>query len=410
MSRTVAFILKGYPRLSETFIAQEIEELEKRGLDVSIFSLRMPPEGHIHAVHDRIRAEVVYLPEYISKEPLRCWRAYRNLRRYSGYRKALWRFLRDFVRDPTANRARRFGQALVMADELKPNVKSLHAHFLHTPASVAQYVSLLTGLEWSCSAHAKDIWTTPDWDKKEKVAAAKWVVVCSKAGLNNLLNLIPDHNTRRKIFLAYHGLDLSQFIPFHRKLSPRDGKKIDDPVKILSVGRAVEKKGFEDLIDALKVLPKCLHWRLIHIGDGPLIDKLKSRAKRVGLAAFIEWSGALNQKEVLAACRSADIFVLASRTAANGDKDGLPNVLVEAQSQGLPCLSTDVSAISELIEDGRTGLLVDERDINNLADQLARLIQGPELRQDIGSAGQKRVVENFSLTDCITEIAARFDV
>ncbi len=164
MNGTVAFILKGYPRLSETFIAQEIRALERLGLDIAIFSLRHPTDTGVHPIHGEIVAPVHYLPEYLHREPLRVWRAWRAFRGKPGHGAALTTWLGDLRRDFTRNRVRRFGQALVLAHELPAGVDRLHAHFLHTPASVARYASLLTGLPWSASAHAKDVWTTPGWE------------------------------------------------------------------------------------------------------------------------------------------------------------------------------------------------------------------------------------------------------
>ena len=170
---TVTFILKGYPRLSETFIAQEIKALEARGLIIEIVSLRHPTDPYRHPIHDEIKATVAYLPEYLWREPLRLWRGWRDSRRRAGYNAARKVWLADLARDPTANRIRRFGQALVLAAETAPKVVHLHAHFLHTPASVARYAALIMDKPWSCSAHAKDIWTSPNWEKAEKLMKSK---------------------------------------------------------------------------------------------------------------------------------------------------------------------------------------------------------------------------------------------
>ena len=164
----VGFVLKGYPRLSETFIAQEILALEQRGLKILIISLRHPTDRTTHPVHRLIRSALLYLPEYLYQEPRRVWRGWLRSRRRSGYRAARGAWLADLRRDPTPNRIRRFGQSLVLAAELPENVTHLHAHFLHTPASVARYAALITGLSWTVSAHAKDIWTIPVWEKRDK--------------------------------------------------------------------------------------------------------------------------------------------------------------------------------------------------------------------------------------------------
>ena len=405
MSAAVAFVLKGYPRLSETFIAQEIRALEERGLDIRLISLRHPTDRHVHPVHREIRAPVTYLPEYLYREPARVWCGWRAGRRLSGYGAARCTWLRDLRRDPTPNRVRRFGQALVLARELPAGVGWIHAHFLHTPASVARYAALMLSLPWSCSAHAKDVWTTPAWEKAEKLADCRWLVTCTRANRDHLADLAP---AGRHLDVVYHGLDEARFPPPGGRRPPREGGDAGDPVVLLSVGRAVAKKGYDDLLDALGRLPTTLNWRLVHIGGGPLLPRLKRQAQRDGLSGRITWMGPQPQETVLAQYRAADAFVLACRIADDGDRDGLPNVLMEAQSQGLACLSTAVSAIPELIVADQTGLLVAPGDGAALAAALARLIADAELRQRLGDAGAERVRAAFSFKDGIDRLVERF--
>jgi glycosyltransferase involved in cell wall biosynthesis len=177
---------------------------------------------------------------------------------------------------------------------------------------------------------------------------------------------------------------------------------------ILSVGRAVEKKGYDDLLAALSRLPRDLHWRFEHIGGGALSERLKRRADELGLTERIRWRGAQPQEVVREAYRSADLFVLASRAARDGDQDGLPNVLMEAQSQGLAVLATRISGIPELIEDGATGRLVEPRDVEALARATTELITNPAMRARLGSAGLRRLHERFALDVCIEPLARRF--
>jgi len=406
MSGAVAFVLKGYPRLSETFIAQEIRALESRGLDIRIYSLRHPTDRARHAITGEIRAPVGYLPEYLHDEPWRVLRAWLALRGNPGYR-AAWRCWRaDFRRDRTRNRIRRFGQALVLAHEMPPDIGHLHAHFLHTPASVARYAALIRGLKWSCSAHAKDIWTSDNWEKSEKLADCAWAVTCTRANLDHLAALAPEG----RVHLTYHGLDLKRFPPPEAPRPKRDGSRAADPVTVLTVGRAVEKKGHEDLLAALARLPDILHWRFEHIGGGPLQERLAQQAERLGIGELCEFHGALAQEDVLAAYRRADLFALMSREAADGDRDGLPNVLMEAQSQGLAVLATDISAIPELIAANENGLLVTPGDVTGAAAALARLIGEPALRERLGAQGQRVVHEKFALDGCIESLAARLGV
>ena len=406
MPPAVAVVLKGYPRLSETFIAQELKGLERHGLGLHLVSLRRPGEGAKHPIHDEIAAPVLYLPEYLGDDWPRVLKAWRAQRSRAGYRRARAAWLADLARDPTPNRVRRFGQALVLAHELGPTVARLHAHFLHTPASVARYASLLTGLPWSCSAHAKDIWTTPRWEKREKLASLDWLVACTRAGAEHLADLAAEPD---KVELVYHGLDPARFPPVADTVNrpPSDGSDPEAPVVILSVGRLVEKKGYGDLLAALMLLPKGLNWRFVHIGAGALAEALKRQAARAGIAARVSWLGPLAQDAVISHYRAADLFVLACRVAAGGDRDGLPNVLLEAQSQGLACLSTTAGAVAELIEAGRTGLLTEPGDVPALAAELERLIREPRLRRALGSAGAERVRERFDCAPGLARLAAK---
>jgi glycosyltransferase involved in cell wall biosynthesis len=401
----VAFVLKGYPRLSETFIAQEIAALERRGLDILIVSLRRPTDSRRHPVHDEIRAAVLYLPEYLLLEPRRVLRAWLKLRKDPNYEKTRSLWLRDLVRDPTPNRVRRFGQALVLAAELPAGVGRLHAHFLHTPASVTRYAAALLGLPWTGSAHAKDIWTTPEWEKREKLASCEWLVTCTRANRDHLAALAPPG----RVELVYHGVDLTRFSPkASLKQAMRDGTSAADPVVILSVARLVEKKGTEVLLEALARIPPGLHWRFVHVGGGPLKARVERRAAALGLSEKITWRGALTQERLLAEYRNADLFALASRIARDGDRDGLPNVLAEAQSQALACVATRVSAIPELLRDGQTGLLVEENDPGAFSRALEALIANPARRRALGQAGQSRVVESFALDANLEELARKF--
>jgi len=401
----VAFVLKGYPRLSETFIAQEILALERRGFEILIVSLRHPTDRTTHPVHRLIRSALLYLPEYLYQEPRRVWRAWLRSRRRSGYRAAQAAWFADLQRDPTTNRIRRFGQALVLAAELPENVNHLHAHFLHTPASVARYAALIMGLSWTVSAHAKDIWTVPAWEKRAKLAEADWVVTCTEAGRSHLASLAPRRN---KVALCYHGLDLERFPTPPPRSSGSNGGDPEHPVVLLSVGRLVAKKGYEDLLAALAFLPPSLEWRFVHIGGGALKNMLLYQAARLGLSRKIEWRGALTQPDVLASYRQADLFVLASKLANDGDRDGLPNVLIEAQSQRLPCVATDVSGIPELIEKGVTGLLVRPNDPVGLSRAISELIRDPARRAAMGAAGERRVHSNFAMKSGIDALAMRF--
>jgi colanic acid/amylovoran biosynthesis glycosyltransferase len=398
----VAVLVKGWPRLSESFIARELVALEARGLALLLVSLRHPTDRARHPDHERLCAPVLYLPEYLYQEPLRVLRGLRRAIARPGFGRALRAWFRDLLRDPTPNRARRLGQALVLAGELPPSVGRLHAHFLHTPASVARYTALLAGLPFSVSAHAKDIWTTPAWEKREKLRAADFTVTCTRANLEHLRALAPEADTT----LLYHGVDARLFAPPAAR-PPRDGSDPADPVRLLAVARAMPKKGLDILLEALARLPAELAWRLDHVGSGPLLDELRTLAERLGIARTIAWHGGQPQPRVIELMQTADLFALPARIAADGDRDGLPNVLLEAMATGLPVVSTPVSAIPEAVEDGRTGLLVPPDDPPALAAAIERLARDPRLRQHLGTAGREAVLARFTDEAGLDRLAAR---
>ncbi|MEM9221237.1 MAG: glycosyltransferase family 4 protein [Pseudomonadota bacterium] len=383
-SPRIAVVVKGYPRLSETFIAQEILGLERLGVDLMIVSLRHPTEDRVHDIHREISAPVTYLPEYLKDDPARVAAARKVVRNLKGFDAARDAYAADLAKDPSASRRRRWGQAAVLAAELPRDVELLYVHYLHTPASVARYASLLRGIPFAFSAHAKDIYTTPRWDLKRKIDDAAWGVTCTAYNHRVLRELADDP---KKLDLVYHGLDISRFpVPSAR---PSTG-----PLKILSVCRAVEKKGLNDVLQALVRLPAGLDWRFEHIGGGALVPKLAAQAARLGIAERAKFSGAQDRASVIAAYQRSDIFVLASRIARNGDRDGLPNVIMEAMALGLPVASTAVSAVPEIVTP-ETGLLVPERDPRALADAITALAADPELRKNLGAAGARRVHEHF---------------
>ena len=399
----IAVAMKGYPRLSETFIAQELLGLQQRDLAFEIWSLRHPTDGAKHLMHNQITAPLRYLPEYLHDEPGRVARGMLGALGQPGFRKLLAVFLRDLARDRTRNRLRRFGQACVMAQELPADIRHLHVHYLHTPASVIRYTALLRGLSWSFSAHAKDIWTTPDWEKREKIADAAWGVTCTQDGFRELERL---SDRRDKVALVYHGLDLTRFPPPAPR-SGRDGSDPADPVRFVTIGRAVAKKGFDDLLEALTRLPCTLHWRLTHIGGGEMLKALQEKARSLGLDDKVVWAGPKAQDEVIAALRAADLFVLPSKQAGDGDRDGLPNVVMEAASQALPIVATDFAGIPEFVRHGVEGLLVQPGDIDGLAGALGELALSPQQRGQLGYRALARLTGSFSAAAGLDGIAAR---
>jgi len=397
MRGRVAVVVKGYPRLSETFIAEEILGLEQRGLELLIVSLRHPTDRLRHAVHTEIKSPVLYLPEYVYQEPRRVMRAVGRGMRRAAFWRVLGLWFRDLVRDPTPNRARRWAQALVLADELPADIVWIYAHYIHTPSSVARYAAHLRGLPYSISAHAKDIWITPVWEKREKMAEARWIITCSRTFEQHLRGLLPSASLE----CVYHGINPQRLPP-----PPiRPPGRPEAALTVLTVARAVEKKGLDILLEALATLAPRLDWRLVHIGGGDLIPRLQHQAEALGIAGRIDWRGPADHAAVLEAMRGADLFCLPARVATDGDRDGLPNVILEALSQQLAVVATTTGAIPEIIEHERTGLLVPENDAGALAEAMAWLAADPALRHRLGEAGRKRVERDFVASRAADRIA-----
>ena len=395
----LAILVKGWPRLSETFIAQELVALEAAGQEFEVWSLRHPTDKKRHPLHDRLQARVNYLPEYLHQEQERVAAARDIARALPGYAEAYTIWRADLRRDRSHNRIRRFGQACVLAAEAPAEVLGLYSHFLHTPSAVARYAAIMRGLPWSFAAHAKDIYTSPEWELREKLTTdshgATFGVTCTAFNAEHLRSLADG----TPVDLVYHGLDLSRFpAPPLRTLRAPDA-----PFQMMSVGRLVEKKGFDRLIAAFAQLPANLDWSWTHIGGGGLADMLDDLAEGFGVADRITWRGACDQPEVIEAMRSADLFVLPSRIAEDGDRDGLPNVLMEAASQGLPILSTPVSAIPEFITNGTHGILSEDAP-EALAAALTQMARDPEGSRAMADAALARLRAEFRMDPGIAHL------
>lgn len=387
----IAYLLKRYPRLSETFILHEILELERQGVDLRLFSIMNPNEQVVHAEVARVRAPVQYLPVgWQAVGPLlrahltlvtRAPRRYLRVVRYILTRRRHRSTIKHFVR------------AGWLARELeKVGATRLHAHFAHGPASVAHFVHLLTGLPFSFTAHAKDIYTSPPNLLAVKMRAAQFVVTCTDYNARYLADLIVGEKPIQRI---YHGVDLRLFTPSGCS-APDD--RPDEARSILAIGRLVEKKGFPTLIEACRLLrAEGYDIRLRIVGDGPMKGALSRQIEESGLAEHVTLLASRSQRELLALYRAAELFVLPCVVAENGDRDGIPNVLVEAMSLGVPVVSTTVSGIPELVIDGRTGLLVPPHDPRALATALARFLDDPPLRARLAAEARRHVTTEFDL-------------
>jgi glycosyltransferase involved in cell wall biosynthesis len=399
----LGMILKGYPRISETFISNEILELERLGFKIHIFSMRRPRESFTHKSVAKICAKVDYLPETMLRHLPRLM--LHNFRLAARIPRVYWRAvkvaLRRFARTRKSATLKHLLQGGYLVDRLLPQsrVVHLHAHFAHSPTSVAMFASRLSGLDFSFTAHAKDIYTSHPGQLREKIALARFVVTCTGYNRKFLASLANGHIT--PLYRVYHGIDTTLFV------NQVAGRVPQTPYRILTVARMTPKKGLPDVFAAIGALAK-RGFAVEHtlIGDGEERDRILRLLNEMGLGAIIRCLGSLPHEEVLDHYRRSDCFVLGCHVAENGDRDGIPNVLMESMAMGVPVVATRVSAIPELVENEVTGLLVDPNDPLALALALERALTDQTLRNSVIPAARKRVQRHFSNKSLIADLAA----
>jgi len=398
----LGMILKGYPRISETFISNEILLLEEQGLKLHILSMRRPRESFFHESVGRIKAAVDYLPETFLTSlpfllPQNLMLAARQPRRYAA---ALRMALRRFLRTRKSATFKHLFQAGYLVNKLLPgsDITHFHAHFAHSPTSVAFFASLLSGIPFSFTAHAKDIYTTDPVQLREKMAHARFVVTCTEYNRRHLTRL--SGNAAPGVFRIYHGIDVDLFSSHHTGALP------SPPYRILTVSRMTAKKGLPTVYQALGILrDRGIRFHHTLIGDGEERDSLKKRVRDLGLEPLTRWMGTMPHDAVIRQYRQADLFVLGCEIAANGDRDGIPNVCVESMAMGVPVVATRISAIPELVENGKTGLLVDPGNPEALADAMIRALTDADLRREMIAAARDRVIRDFNNRDLIGDLA-----
>ncbi|MGH9845898.1 MAG: glycosyltransferase family 4 protein [Blastocatellia bacterium] len=410
----IGYILKSYPRTSETFIANEIYLLEKLGLKLRLFSMLERNDPQRHAVVDATRAPVHHLPQLtpLSETPFPAWLRLNAPKFFSShwqlfkarpgsYARTLLAALRlafthrlGSWRQPKTGFIKEFLQAGHIAQQVLATgaIRHLHAHFCHTATTVAMFASQLCGLPFSFTAHAKDIYVrelNPGDLLQTKLRRAKFIVTCTKANQARLAAL-GEKDT--PIYVIYHGLDTRQFAP--------RASMSEEPVApvLLAVGRLVEKKGFPFLIEACRLLKdRGYQFQCQLIGGvGPCARRVASLVHELGLENTVVMRPVVTQEELRQIYQQATLFTLPSQIAENNDRDGIPNVLVEAMASGLPVVSTNISGIPELIEHGVSGLLVPQKDACALAEAIAELLDAPALRQQLGSAAREKVCRLFN--------------
>ena len=378
----VGYIVKRYPRYSETFIVNEIIAHEAAGLDIRIFALLPPEDTHFQDIIARVRAPVAYLPAKASKTS----EFWSTLTQAAEGLPGVWQQLPA----GSANSAREILQALVLALEIrKQGITHLHAHFATAATAVARLAALFTGISYTFTAHAKDIFLV-DIDRaslRSKFADSAAAITVSDYNIDYLKNTLGI--THPHIQRIYNGLDLERFV--YREPEAQS-------LSIVTVGRLVEKKGFRFLIDAcglLKARKKKFNCRII--GTGPLRDELQAQINEAGLNDRVTLCGPRPQQEVIVEIRNAALFAAPCIVGDDGNRDGLPTVLLEAMALGTPCVSTDVTGIPEVIQNKLTGLIVNQEDPAALADALETLLSNTALRNQLARNGRQLIEKNFDI-------------
>lgn len=390
----VGYVLKMYPRLSETFILTEILAHEAAGLKLEIFSLRTPADGRFHEALSRVHAQVTYIPS----APPKVEEFWTTLRRASTKLPQAENILEVAQPESAGN----VYQAILLAESaLQRGVTHLHAHFATVATTVTRLAARLAGIPYSFTAHAKDIYheSVNEQGLRRKFRDASAVVTVSDYNLTYLRSRFGDSATRvRRI---YNGLDLDEF----SYSSPRDRAPL-----IVGVGRLVEKKGFGDLIEACAILNnRGREFRCEIIGSGVLEPELAEQITALGLADRVQLLGPQPRNVIKQRLRGAAVLAAPCLVASDGNRDGLPTVLLEAMALGTPCVSTAVTGIPELVRDGETGLIADQASPQSLADTIECLLNDQDLSLRLAANARRLIEAEFDIHRNAAAMRAIFD-
>lgn len=385
---TIGYIIKMFPRLSETFILNEILELERQGIALRIFSMKRPTEAVTHLRAKAVSSPITYLPERFRDAPLRILRSQCHVwRRFPGaWRRQLRNAVRRTRTDGDWSDLLSFFQACCVVEQLK-NIKHLHAHYANVPAKLALLVQRLSGCSFSITTHAKDIFqNNPFASPKllERMGRARFIIANSQYSASHIRAGL---NGEGDVHVVYNGLDLESFPP--RKTQPQS------PL-LLGVGRLVEKKGFSDLVEACRILKtRGIRFSCEIVGTGAASNQLKEQIRNHGVGDCIRLVGPLPQEVLREHYERAMVFVLPCVRAKDGDRDILPNVIKEAMAVGVPVVTSHLEGIDELIENEVSGLLFEPGSVTNLADKIERLLVEPQFRERLARAARIVIEQRF---------------
>jgi len=396
----IAYVVGTFPCLSETFIVREMAALERKGHELTILALRRPRAGPVHAdaapFLERVRCRSRHGLLRTLPRHARCF-----ARSPGPYLRALASVLARLPFAPV--RAARKLSAFCAAVEFvqharEQNVEHVHAHFLFVPAEVARWLGRLLDVPFSVSAHAWDLYARDPRAYAGAARTAAFLAACTARGRDALRAAFPEIPPER-VVLIRHGLEPVRF---------RTGDAAGNLV--LAAGRIVEKKGFVDLVDACALLrDRRVSFRCVIAGDGAQRGALADRIRGARLSAHVTLTGALSQKELAGLFRQAALFVAPSVTARDGDRDGLPNVILEAMAAGLPVIATDACAAGEAVADGQEGFLVPAGQAQPLADSVEALLANAGLRAAMGRRGRARIEREFDMDRNIEPLIRQFD-
>ena len=379
----VGYVVKRFPHLSQTFILNEILGLERQGVPIEIFALREPVEEVRHEALTRLRAKVTYLPLDPSLDD--------------------WP-IPGTLQGPTLPESPDLpSKAAALATLARARgVKHLHAHFGTSATTVAMVAGESSGIPYSFTAHARDIYheTVNRRALAQKIGKAAFVITVSDFNRNHLEALVRAERGSGRIIRLYNGIDLDRFRP-----DPGG----EQPDLIVGVGRLVAKKGFDYLIQACRILKtQGKTFRCLIVGDGEERMALGQQVVLSGLQQEVSMVGARSQSEVMHIIRGAAMLVLPCVVAQDGDRDGLPTVLLESMALGTPVISTRICGIPEIIRPGHTGLLVEERDPQALARAMQCVLDSEDLRDSLSASALIKVREDFNLASNVKRLRGYF--
>jgi colanic acid/amylovoran biosynthesis glycosyltransferase len=379
----IGYVLKRFPRFSETFILNELLALQDLGVQTHIFSLLTPPDEPRHARLAQLRAPVTYLAK--TKAPVD-----EGDHLFAGTEAKAAAVLQG-----KAAEVARLAEA--------QGITHFHAHFASDPTTVALLSARLIGGTFSFTAHARDIFHTyvsPEVDRakrRAKLAEAAFAVTVSDFNAVHLRAICPEAAGR--IHRLYNGIDLSLFAPSEAVV----------PGRILAVGRLVEKKGFAVLVQACALLrARGVAFDCRIIGDGPLQADLSAQIAALGLTGHVTLAGPMAQEHLAAELGTAAVATLPCVITPDGDRDGLPTVLLEAMGKAIPVVTTTVTGGPEIVADGETGLLCPPQDPAALANALATLLADPGRARAMGAVGRLRAERLFNLSTNAACLADHF--